>query len=404
VLQRKCGCGGSAGVLGECDGCGNQKLSIQRSSLTSEFATEKSDGAPPIVHEVLRSPGQPLDSETRAYMEPRFGHDFGRVRIHADSSADRAAKATRAAAFTVGNEIGFASGRFAPGTVTGQMLLAHELAHVVQQRDSIAGPAIAAAPPAAEVEADQIASAFTSGMTLPAVSKQSTISFARYPADEPGDAPEVGQLLCVSRLGGCASARSGGLPTPQEIANYNVTCRRETSYSGPDLTPSDEQCRNPPQMPSSSLIFARSLATLYPGWLSVLPNCPCTDAQARSSSAWAGPGACEPPYHIGAATGYRSTSGYASVPGTNHGQQCCYDSAGLLITEGAGAGTPDIVQAPAGKLAAITGTVTPGAPGLGAAWSHYWSDVVPFNDLGWEIYNRYWVPNNGNNCPVNRKP
>ena len=129
-------------------------------------------------------------------------------------------------AFTVGNEIGFASGRFAPGTVTGQMLLAHELAHVVQQRDSIAGPAIAAAPPAAEVEADQIASAFTSGMTLPAVSKQSTISFARYPADEPGDAPEVGQLLCVSRLGGCASARSGGLPTPQEIANYNVTCRR----------------------------------------------------------------------------------------------------------------------------------------------------------------------------------
>ena len=74
---------------------------------------------------------------------------------------------------------------------------------------------------------------------------------------------------------------------------------------------------------------------------------PCTDAQARSSSAWAGPGACEPPYHIGAATGYRSTSGYASVPGTNHGQQCCYDSAGLLITEGAGAGTPDIVQAPA---------------------------------------------------------
>jgi hypothetical protein len=89
--------------------------------------------APSSVHEVLRSPGQPLDAEARAYFEPRFGHDFSAVRVHAD--ADAAASAVRicAHAYTVGREIVFAPGRFTPYTAAGRRLLAHELAHVVQQ-------------------------------------------------------------------------------------------------------------------------------------------------------------------------------------------------------------------------------------------------------------------------------
>lgn len=86
------------------------------------------------VHEVLRSPGQPLDAETRAYFEPRFGHDFSGVRVHTDSVAAAAARAVWARAYTIGRDVVFASREYAPATPEGKRLLAHELAHVVQQR------------------------------------------------------------------------------------------------------------------------------------------------------------------------------------------------------------------------------------------------------------------------------
>ncbi len=89
--------------------------------------------APPIVHDALRSRGRPLDTAARAYLEPRFGHDFGQVRIHTGAGAAEAARAVRARAFTVGRDIVFGAGRYAPETAAGRRLLAHELAHVVQQ-------------------------------------------------------------------------------------------------------------------------------------------------------------------------------------------------------------------------------------------------------------------------------
>ncbi len=89
---------------------------------------------PPIVHEVLRSPGQPLDAKTSRFFEPRFGYDFGRVRIHHDHAADAAARSVSALAFTVGRDIVFRSGAYAPGSSETRRLLAHELAHTVQQR------------------------------------------------------------------------------------------------------------------------------------------------------------------------------------------------------------------------------------------------------------------------------
>jgi hypothetical protein len=83
---------------------------------------------------VLRSPGHPLDADTRQYMEPRFGQDFSRVRVHHDSDTHQSAAALRADAFTEGEQIGFGAGQFAPHSQAGRLLLAHELAHVVQQR------------------------------------------------------------------------------------------------------------------------------------------------------------------------------------------------------------------------------------------------------------------------------
>jgi hypothetical protein len=88
---------------------------------------------PPIVREALSSPGQPLDPGTRSFMEPRFGHDFSRVRVHTGALAEWSAREVMARAYTVGHDVVFGAGRFAPGTQEGRRLIAHELTHVVQQ-------------------------------------------------------------------------------------------------------------------------------------------------------------------------------------------------------------------------------------------------------------------------------
>jgi hypothetical protein len=90
---------------------------------------------PAIVHEVLRSPGQPLDAATRAFMEPRFGRDFSTVRVHADANAAKAASSVNARAFAASQSIVFGAGEYAPETESGGKLLAHELTHVVQGGD-----------------------------------------------------------------------------------------------------------------------------------------------------------------------------------------------------------------------------------------------------------------------------
>jgi hypothetical protein len=89
--------------------------------------------APAVVHQVLRSPGQPLDVRTRTYFETRFGHDFSGVRVHTDDRAAASAASIGASAYTTGIDIAFSTGRYDPASSSGRRLLAHELAHVVQQ-------------------------------------------------------------------------------------------------------------------------------------------------------------------------------------------------------------------------------------------------------------------------------
>lgn len=93
----------------------------------------QSQDVPPIVHEVLRSSGQPLDASTRAFMEPRFGHDFSRVRVHTDARAAESAREVNALAYTVGRDVVFGKGQYALATGAGKQLLAHELVHTIQQ-------------------------------------------------------------------------------------------------------------------------------------------------------------------------------------------------------------------------------------------------------------------------------
>jgi Domain of unknown function (DUF4157) len=94
--------------------------------------------APSSVHEVLASPGLPLDIATRSFMEPRFGHDFSMVRVHSGEGAEASAMHVNAFAYTVGHNIVFGTGRFAPWTHEGRRLLSHELTHVMQQNGGIA--------------------------------------------------------------------------------------------------------------------------------------------------------------------------------------------------------------------------------------------------------------------------
>jgi hypothetical protein len=129
-LQLACPCGGG------CPKCHTEQPGREHESLQTKRVQASDTGqiaAPPIVHEVLRSPGQPLDPATRAFMEPRFGHDFSRIRIHADSKAAAAADAVDALAYTAGRNLVFGAGQYAPGTPQGARLLAHELTHSVQQ-------------------------------------------------------------------------------------------------------------------------------------------------------------------------------------------------------------------------------------------------------------------------------
>jgi hypothetical protein len=129
-LQRKCACGGSAGTEDKYDEHKRRELALQRNPA----GASESARVPPIVYEVLRSQGQPLDKETRAFFEPRFARDFSRVRVHTDAGAAQSARAVNALAYTVGREVVFAAGMYRPHSTRGRNLLAHELTHVVQQR------------------------------------------------------------------------------------------------------------------------------------------------------------------------------------------------------------------------------------------------------------------------------
>ena len=105
----------------------------------AQSSCQNGPAGPEVVAAVSQG-GAPLSADLRSYFEPRFGHYFSRVRIHDNAAAGAAAQSINARAFTLGRDIAFAPGEYAPGTAQGRRLLAHELAHVVQQADTPASP------------------------------------------------------------------------------------------------------------------------------------------------------------------------------------------------------------------------------------------------------------------------
>jgi len=138
----------------KCGACENEE------KLQAKGAATEMDGqeAPALVSDALQTPGQPLDAGLRSFFEPRFGRDFSDVRVHHDTRAARSAHEVGARAYTVGRDLVFAPGAYAPTEASGRELIAHELTHVVQQnsgriggtatlrRDAAADPA--SVPPA----------------------------------------------------------------------------------------------------------------------------------------------------------------------------------------------------------------------------------------------------------------
>lgn len=179
TLQRKCACGGTPGANDECETCNSGKflqtklaigasddpleqeadrvadqvLAMPENSTVSAAppriqrytgqatgetgtATGETGTAPASVDRVLASSGRPLDATLQQDMGQRFGHDFSRVRVHSGSEAEQSARDVSAHAYTVGYNLIFGAGQFAPETHAGRRLIAHELTHVVQQSSS----------------------------------------------------------------------------------------------------------------------------------------------------------------------------------------------------------------------------------------------------------------------------
>lgn len=126
---RVCACGGA------CPHCRSEQAGHQPVQTTpvGQNASDRTT-TPPVVSEILSSPGQPLDSATRQFMESRFGRNFSQVRVHTGPRADDAARAVEARAFAVNRNIVFGAGQYDPHGTEGRRLLAHELTHVIQQQ------------------------------------------------------------------------------------------------------------------------------------------------------------------------------------------------------------------------------------------------------------------------------
>jgi Domain of unknown function (DUF4157) len=154
-LARKCACGSTPQADGRCPDCEAKRRQDEARVQRSALGPAPASAAPPAVDRVLATSGAPLPATTRHTFESRLGHDFSGVRVHTDSAAGESAKAVNALAYAVGDHVVFAPGQYRPETPAGAQLLAHELAHTVQQRGLqrySAGVAIASGPEEVRLE------------------------------------------------------------------------------------------------------------------------------------------------------------------------------------------------------------------------------------------------------------
>jgi hypothetical protein len=227
-LQRKRAFTDTPGTAGRQSEAQSGHTLLQRATIEQPDAA----GIPPVVEEVLQSSGQALDSETRAFMEPRFGHDFSQVQVHTDDQAAESAQAVNALAYTVGSDVVFGAGEYDPDSAEGQELLAHELTHVVQQESGEVSPepatkGLTVSEPGDpfEQEADQVAAQVMAGESAgivgaadgllqrqtPEEAQQAALDLGRITAEEDVELlpPPTEETSWAAAIGMIAGARDG---------------------------------------------------------------------------------------------------------------------------------------------------------------------------------------------------
>jgi pyrrolidone-carboxylate peptidase len=248
ALLQRCACGGSPSGGGECEEC--RKRRLQRRAVDGTSASGAL--APPIVHDVLRSEGNPLAPSTREFFESRLGHDFGDVRVHNDARGGESARAVSALAYTVGSDVVFAPGRYSPTTNAGMELLGHELTHVVQQSAHTSVPSdVVVAPPGTthEREAESFASqlsrsSVTSSGNAALLQRQPQPALRDQLCYQPGSVPAHGAGECDA-------------PEPENCVSYEqwiATYGRLRSFAAGDTAPGG-------QIGSGHLVLGERAAT-----------------------------------------------------------------------------------------------------------------------------------------------
>jgi Domain of unknown function (DUF4157) len=254
-LMRKCDCDGRPDC--DCDMGDDKKKKEQDSPRTALHRAALSPRtprvAPPIVQETLRSTGHTLDPETQAFFEARFGRELSHVRIHIDSRASESARAVNALAYTAGRDIVFAPGRFAPRTNEGRRLLAHELAHVVQQPNATGTPERVSDPSEPlERNADRIANRVMGAPapeTLPVqpIGSLGQAQLARQAAD-PASAPAPPP--------GAAAPAAAPAPTPETLIlqwldQHQFAPPKQSDAVSPANPSGSAASANPPSAPAT---------------------------------------------------------------------------------------------------------------------------------------------------------
>lgn len=211
----------------KCSFCPKKKKLIQRSSMGQNEVDLS------LVHEVLKSPGQPLGLSAKSLFEDKFGYNFGEVKVHTDDRAAESARALNARAYATGQNIVFGSGQYNTETTEGKRLLGHELTHVIQQSHGLIAASHILDKPgdsfekSADEAADRIIAEnrpgkqITSYGTLPCARIQRQIS---APAD-----PKIQGMftILIEPESGRAELRASGPEDTPVIASPTIGLRRD---------------------------------------------------------------------------------------------------------------------------------------------------------------------------------
>jgi len=220
LLQRQCACGEHTVAGGECEECKKKEMPLQRQAL----GAARPAALPGSVRQTLNSGGHSLSADMRAFMEPRFGQDFSRVRVHTDTRAAESARSVNALAYAVGDHIAFQSGVYNPSTPAGRHLLAHELTHVVQSRKQEgrpmeAGQAISDPGDASEREAGGVAEQVMGGQAV-AVSAAPRAAVHRISDDVAHGLEIGGAALGAIGIGFGIAALAGAFISDNDLREY----------------------------------------------------------------------------------------------------------------------------------------------------------------------------------------